>query len=102
MDVGIWRTSYSCPVSLVREVPGETEKLETEIHYLLNSSWASCASLDRILVRMNENIKRLVLHFCFINLLHRILILLLVFGEKLSYKFSSLLKLLLLGKQFIN
>ena len=22
MDVGIWRTSYSCPVSLVREVPG--------------------------------------------------------------------------------
>ena len=50
-------------------------------------------------MRMNENIKRLVVHFCFINLLNRILNLLLVFGEKLSYKFSSLLKLLLLGKQ---
>ena len=57
-------------------------KLETEIHYLNNYSWASCASLDRILVRVNENIKRLVLHFHFINLLHSILILLLVLGKK--------------------
>ena len=56
-------------------------KLETEIHYLNNSSWASCASLDRIPVRVNKNIKRLVLHFHFINLLHRILILPLVLGE---------------------
>ena len=53
-------------------------KLETEIHYLNNSSWASCASLDRILVRVNGNIKRLVLHFRLINLLHRISILMLV------------------------
>ena len=53
-------------------------------------------------MRVNDNIKKLVLHFHFINLLHRILILLLAFGGKLSYKFSSLLNLLLLGKQFIN
>ena len=47
-------------------------KLETQNHYLNNSSWASCAILDRILVRVNEYIKRLVLHFHFINLLHGI------------------------------
>ena len=49
-------------------------------------------------MRMNENIERLVLHFHFINLLHRISILLLVFlGEISSYKFSSYLNLLLYG-----
>ena len=32
-------------------------------------------------MRVNENIKRLVLHLRFINLLHRISILLLVFGK---------------------
>ena len=49
-------------------------------------------------MRVNENIKRLVLHLLLINLLHRISILLLVVGGKLSYKFSSLLDLLHLGK----
>ena len=47
-------------------------KFEAQNHYLNNSSWASCASLDRILMRVNENVKRLVLHFHFFNLLHRI------------------------------
>ena len=37
--------------------------------------------MDRILVRVNGNIKRLVLHFRLINLLHRISILLLVLGK---------------------
>ena len=58
-------------------------KLETQNHYLNNSSWASCASLDRILVRVNKNIERLVLHFHFINLFHRISNLLL-FWENLK------------------
>ena len=35
-------------------------------------------------MRVNENIKRLVLHFRFINLLHRISILLLVFWGKIK------------------
>ena len=37
--------------------------------------------MDRILVRVNENTKRLVLHLLLINVLYRISILLLVVGE---------------------
>ena len=37
--------------------------------------------MDRIFVRMNGDITRLVLHFRFINLLHRNANLLLVVGE---------------------
>ena len=66
-------------LSCVRVV--ECESLKLKFIILNNSSWASCASVDRICVRMNENIKRLVLHFRFINLLHRISILLLVVGK---------------------
>ena len=58
----------------------ECENLKLKFIILNNSSWASCASVDRISVRMNENIKRLVLHLLLMNLLHRILILLLVVG----------------------
>ena len=50
----------------------ECENLKLKFIILNNSSWASCASVDRISVRINENIKRLVLHLHFINLLHRI------------------------------
>ena len=57
-------------LSCVRVV--ECENLKLKFIILNNSSWASCASLDRILVRVNENIKKLVLHLRFINLLHRI------------------------------
>ena len=39
----------------------ECENLKLKFIILNNSSWASCASVDRISVRMNENIKRLVL-----------------------------------------
>ena len=53
-------------LSCVRTVVCESLKLKFII--LNNSSWASCASVDRIFVRMNGNIKRLVLHFRFINL----------------------------------
>ena len=74
-------------LSCVRVVKCENLKLKFII--LNNSSWASCASVDRISVRMNGNIKRLVLHFRFINLLHRILKFTASYGGKLSYKFSS-------------
>ena len=57
------------------------ESLKLKFIILNNSSWASCASVDRIFVGMNGNIKRLVLHFRFINLLHRNSNLLLVVGE---------------------
>ena len=53
----------------------------------------SCASLDRILVRVNENIKRLVLHFRFINLLHRISILLLVFWGKIKLQIFIIIRI---------
>ena len=65
-------------LSCVRVI--ECESLELKFIILNNSLWASCASLDRILKRVNENIKRLVLHLLLMNLLHRILILLLVVG----------------------
>ena len=58
----------------------ECENLKLKFIILNNSSWASCASVDRILMRVNENIKRLVLLLLLMNLLHRILILLLVVG----------------------
>ena len=83
-------------LSCVRVV--ECENLKLKFIILNNSSWASCASVDRISVRMNENIKRLVLHLRFINLLHRILNFTAFYWKKLSYKFSSLLDLLLGGK----
>ena len=67
-------------------------KLETQNHYLNNSSWASCASLDRILVRESENLKRLVLHFHFINLIHRISNLL-FFWENLQLQIFIVIKL---------
>ena len=57
-------------LSCVRVV--ECESLKLKFIILNNSLWASCVSVDRISVRMNGNIKRLVLHFRFINLLHRI------------------------------
>ena len=59
----------------------ECENLKLKFIILNNSSWASCASVDRISVRINENIKRLVLH-CFL-LIHCIEFrnLLLVMGE---------------------
>ena len=66
-------------LSCVRVI--ECESLKLKFIILNNSSWASCASLDRILVRVNENSKRLVLYLLLINLLHRILSLLLVVGE---------------------
>ena len=50
----------------------ECENLKLKFIILNNSSWASCASVDRISVRINENIKRLVLHLHLFNLLHRI------------------------------
>ena len=65
------------------------ENLKLEFIILNNSSWASCASVDRISVRMNENIKRLVLQLHFINLLHRIRKFTASYGGILSYKFSS-------------
>ena len=65
-------------LSCVRVI--ECESLELKFIILNNSSWASCASLDRIFMRVNENIKRLVLHLLLMNLLHRILVLLLVVG----------------------
>ena len=80
----------------------ECESLKLKFIILNNSSWASCASLDRILVRVNENIKRLVLHLLLINLLHRIFNFTASWWGKLSYKFSSLLDLLLVGEKFIN
>ena len=46
-------------------------------------------------MRVNGNIKRLVLHFRLINLLHKKFNFTASFGEKLSYKFSLLLELLL-------
>ena len=66
-------------LSCVRVV--ECESLKLKFNVLNNSSLASCASVDRIFVRMIGNIKRLVLHFRFINLLHRNSNLLLVVGE---------------------
>ena len=65
-------------LSCVRVI--ECESFELKFITLNNSSWASCASLDRIFMRVNENIKRLVLLLLLMNLLHRILILLLVVG----------------------
>ena len=41
-------------LSLVKVVV--IESLEHKIIILNNSSWASCASMDRILVRMNEKV----------------------------------------------
>ena len=87
-------------LSCVRVI--ECESLKLKFIILNNSSWASCASLDRILVRVNENIKRLVLHLLLINLLHRIFNFIASCWGKLSYKFSSLLDLLLVGEKFIN
>ena len=66
-------------LSCVRVV--ECESLKLKFIILNISSWASCASVHRIFVRMNGNIKSLVLHFRFINLQHRISILLLVVGK---------------------
>ena len=65
-------------LSCVRVI--ECESLKLKFIILNNSSWASCASLDRIFMRVNENIKRLVLLLLLMNLLHRVLILLLVVG----------------------
>ena len=79
----------------------ECENLKLKFIILNNSSWASCASVDRISVRMIENIKRLVLQLRFINLLHRIWKFT-AFGEILRYKFSSYVDLLLLGENIIN
>ena len=87
-------------LSCVRVV--ECESLKLKFIILNNSSWASCASLDRILVRLNENIKTLVLHLLLINLLHRNSNFTAICWEKLSYKFSLLLDLLLVGEKFIN
>ena len=80
----------------------ECENLKLKFIILNNSSWASCASVDRISVRMNENIKRLVLQLYFINLLHRIWKFTASYGGILRYKFSSYEYLLLLGENFIN
>ena len=66
----------------------ECENLKLKFIILNNSSWASCASVDRISVRMNENIKRLVLHLHLINLLHRIWKFTASYGGILSYKLS--------------
>ena len=87
-------------LSCVRVI--ECESLKLKFIILNNSSWASCASVDRMFVRMNGNIKRLVLHFRFINLLHRIFNFTASCWGKLSYKFSSFLDLLLVGEKFIN
>ena len=53
-------------------------------------------------MRVNENIKRLVLHLLLINLLHRIFNFTASCWGKLSYKFSLFLDLLLVGEKFIN
>ena len=86
-------------LSCVRVI--ECESLKLKFIILNNSSWASCASLDRILVRVNENIKRLVLLLLLMNLLQNFNFTASCWG-KLSYKFSSLLDLLLVGEKFIN
>ena len=44
-------------------------------------------------MRVNENIKRLVLHFRFINLLHRISILLLVFWGKIKLQIFIIIRI---------
>ena len=49
-------------------------------------------------MRVNENNKRLVLHFHFINLLRRILILLLVFGEKFKLQIFIIFKFTAFGE----
>ena len=56
--------------------------------------------MDRISVRVNENIKRLVLQLRFINLLHRIWKFTASNGGILRYKFSSYVDLLLFGGKF--